>query len=305
MDIRLALEHGVAALRRSPEPLLDAALLLAHVLGVNRAYLAAHPEAPLSLAIQTRYRALVARAALDEPIPYLTGRAPFADMSLAVTPDVLIPRPETEELFALARRWAATRVGPLTVVDVGTGCGCLAIALARDLPGARFYATDRSRAALNVARGNAAAQSVGGQIHFVAADLIGPLRRLLAISSPLVLVANLPYVSDAEWTELPDGVKSYEPSLALRGGPDGLAIIRRLLQQVKQFAGPEPNWQRLGLFLEIGWRQGASAQALARKLWPDAPVSLRQDYAGHDRFLCLAEREPGKGNRQSVHLRPG
>lgn len=273
--IRQAWRDGRAQLYDSPTPALDARLLLAHALGRDHAYLVAHDDEALTTAQAAAYAGLLARAAAGEPIPYLLGHAPFFGLDLAVSPAVLIPRPETEQLVEMAIAWGRNR-GPLRAVDVGTGSGCIAVTLARGLPAAAVAAVDVSAAALAVAAANVA-QHAPGRVALARGDL------LTAIAPGLDLIAaNLPYVTRSEWTALPDGVKSYEPALALDGGIDGLDIIRALLPQAAARLRPSGL-----LLLEIGWQQGPAALALAQAYLPSASVALRPDFAGHDRFVAV------------------
>ena len=275
MTIQEALAFGRSHLHTSPTPDLDARLLLQHVLQVDHSVLIAHGEAPLTAAQEIQYRQLVERAQRHEPIPYLTGSAPFCGLDFSVSPAVLIPRPETEQLVEAALAWARLRQ-PLTVVDVGTGSGCIAVCLALHLPRAHVEATDISADALAIARGNAG-RYVPGRIHFHHGHLLEPVSL-----SPDLIVANLPYVTDAEWTMLDDGVKWYEPTVALQGGADGLDLIRQLLHQAKPKLNPGG-----AIFLEIGWQQGPAAQHLAQTYFPEAQVDVFPDFAGHDRLVVI------------------
>jgi release factor glutamine methyltransferase len=275
ITIRQARQLGRAQLHRSPSPALDARLLLAHVLGRDHAYLVAHDDEALTAAQAAAYDQLLARAAAGEPIPYLLGHAPFFGQEFAVSPAVLIPRPETEQLVEAAIAWGRGR-GPLRAVDVGTGSGCIAVTLARHWPAAEIGAVDVSAAALAVARANAE-RLAPGRVALVHGDL------LAAFGSGLDLIAaNLPYISRQEWTMLADGVKSYEPALALDGGTDGLDAIRALLPQAAERLRPGSL-----VLLEIGWRQGAAVAALARAVFPAARVEVRPDFAGHDRLVAV------------------
>lgn len=273
--IRQARRDGRALLRSSPSPALDARLLLAHALGRDHAYLVAHDDETLTPAQAAAYEALLARAAVGEPIPYLLGHAPFFGLEFAVSPAVLIPRPETEQLVEMAIAWAGGR-GGLRVADVGTGSGCIAVSLAAHLAAAAVLASDISAAALAVAAGNVA-RLAPGRVALARGDL------LRAVAPGLDLIAaNLPYVTRGEWTTLPDGVKSYEPTLALDGGLDGLDVIRALLPQAATRLRPGGL-----LLLEIGWQQGPAAVALARTYFPAARVAVRPDFAGLDRFIAV------------------
>lgn len=280
MTIADALAWAGDQLGPSPTANVDARILLQHVLQRSRASLIAHGDQPLTPDQQARFEALVGRAVKREPVPYLVGSAPFYGLDFVVTPAVLIPRPETELLVEAAVRWAQGRPG-LVVVDVGTGSGCIAVTLARELPGARILATDISAAALQVARQNAAKHSVAGRVEFYQGSLLEPVT-----AAPDLVVSNLPYIGDAEWTELDGGVKWYEPELALRGGPTGLELIERLLQEAKVCLR-----SGAALFLELGWRQGAAAQQLAQETFPQARIELLPDYAGHDRLLVIKKDE--------------
>lgn len=277
--IRQARQLGRDRLRSSPTPALDARLLLERVLGRDHAWLAAHGDEALSPDQTAAYAALLDRAAAGEPIPYLIGHAPFYGLDFAVSPAVLIPRPETEQLVELALDGSYGR-GPLRAVDVGTGSGCIAVTLALRLPAAEVVAVDVSAGALAVARANAA-RHTPGRVALVRGDLLSALASGLDL-----IVANLPYVAREEWTTLPDGVKSYEPALALDGGPDGLDLIRALLPQMA--VRLRPGGMAL---LEIGWQQGAAAAALARASFPEARVEVRPDFAGHDRIVLIQTTE--------------
>jgi release factor glutamine methyltransferase len=278
MTINEALLYGRHQLHQSDSPALDARLLLEHLLQASHSFLVAHSDQTLTDVQQQQYFRLLERAARREPVAYLTGRAPFYGRDFLVTSAVLIPRPETELLVEAAAAWAAGHL-PIHVVDVGTGSGCIAVTLARLLPQATLEATDVSAEAIAVARQNAQSQEVDGRIHFHQGHLLEPIEQ-----QPDLIVANLPYIADDEWTMVDDTVKWYEPAVALRGGPDGLDQIRELLAQATTRLAPAG-----ALFLEIGWRQGHSTQALAQAYFPNAQVQLQADYAGHDRLVVIQQ----------------
>ncbi len=249
---------------------LDAHVLLAAALGVERAHLLGHPEQVLTEAQSAHFEGWVVRHAAGEPVAYILGRRGFYDRDLLVSADVLIPRPETELLLEQALAFAKGKPG-LVAVDVGTGSGALAVTFAAHAPGATVYAVDISPAALAVARRNAEQEAVG--VTFFEGDLLGPLIDQ-QIGVDLVM-ANLPYIASDEVPRL--DVSRYEPVLALDGGPDGLDLVRRLLAQLPQVARPGAL-----VLLEIGADQGAATLALVGERG-----RLFQDYAGLDRIVAF------------------
>jgi release factor glutamine methyltransferase len=272
--------HQALAWARSvlDSELIDAPLLLMHVLGIDRAALLTHPERALTPEQSTRYQELVERRAAGMPVPYLTGRRAFYDLEFAVTPDVLIPRPETEHLIESALQWAEGRAG-LRLVDVGTGSGAIAVTLAVHLPEARVWAVDGSAAALAVAHQNAIRHGAADRITFVLGDLLEPL---IAAHQPVDLIAaNLPYIASDDLKMLP--VAQHEPRLALDGGADGLDLIRRLLAQAPRVLAQDGL-----LLMEIAAGQGARVCALAGTTFPGARVTVIHDYAGFDRLVRVA-----------------
>lgn len=259
----------------SGSPQLDAGVLLAAMLGVERTALLAHPERLLTPDQAAHYAELVARAAEGTPIPYLTGWRAFYHHDFIVTPDVLIPRPETEHLVDAALAWAQTCPQQrLTIVDVGTGSGAIALSLAAALPGATVYALDCSAAALEVARRNAIQIGVSN-VRFGQGDLLTALPDGV---KPDLIVANLPYIPSADLEAL--AVARHEPRLALDGGLDGLDVIRRLTAEAADCVPPT-----FALLLEIGAGQGRAVSALCRRAFPGARVRVLPDYAGHDRIV--------------------
>lgn len=273
-SVDVAIQQAVEQLQAAgcESPRLDAELLLAHVLGEERARLLAHPERALTAAEWERFAALLARRRVREPLAYILGHREFYGFDFVVDQRVLIPRPETELLVEQTLDWvqARWRGNALTVADVGTGSGCVAVALAVHLPQALIYALDASAGALEVAAANVARHGVEGQVRLLLGNLLEPLPERVG-----VIVANLPYVRSDELATLEPEVRDYEPRAALDGGPDGLGPMRRLLAQA-------PTHLRLGgaIFLEIGAGQGKAASELARRHFPQASVDVLPDYAG-------------------------
>lgn len=233
---------------RSAVPIREARLLLQHVLDVSHAELAAHPERALDADRLARFRNLVVRRAAGEPVAYLLGAWEFYGLELRVTPDVLIPRPETELLVEVALEKMAGRAG--RILDLGTGSGCVAVTLAKRLPQAQVTAADVSGAALEVARGNA--RRHGAAVRFLRSDwfaALGEERFDLIVSNP-------PYVAQAD-PHLAQGDLRFEPRAALASGPDGLEAIRRIVAAAPRHLVPG-GW----LWFEHGYDQAAAVEAL-------------------------------------------
>jgi release factor glutamine methyltransferase len=274
--VRAALEAATAQLMgHSGTPRLDAQLILAHLLNQRREQLIAHDEMPLSIDQIAAYAKLIALRASGMPIAYILGRRTFFDRELVVNPHVLIPRPETELIVECALAWIQAhdrQSDPtLRIVDVGTGSGAIAVALASRLPSARILATDISVAALQVAQLNGRDLP---NVRYMQCDLLSGIGGQFD-----VICANLPYIATAELNVLE--VAKFEPAIALDGGSDGLALIRRLLEQAPS------HMARPGLLLlEIGADQGESARAAAQAAFGQtAQISLRKDLSGLDRVL--------------------
>jgi release factor glutamine methyltransferase len=271
--IRDALNSALAQFRAiSESPGLDAQLLMAHMLHVERAWLLAHDDDSLTDEQQSRYAGWVQRRAAGEPIAYILGRRAFYDREILVAPGVLIPRPETELLLEAALTHAASLSRPI-VADIGTGSGALAVTFAANCPTAQVYAVDISPQALQIARHNA--EQNQASVTFFEGDLLAPLiERGIKCD---ILMANLPYIAHDELSQL--AVSAYEPHLALDGGPDGLDLVRRLIADLRRVCDPGA----LAL-LEIGADQGAAALAIAQQIHPQA-AAIIPDYAGLDRIV--------------------
>lgn len=260
-------------------PRLDAQVLLAHVLGTERTWLFAHHDHPLSAQQAEAFTELVARRIRREPVAYLLGRKEFYGLEFAVDERVLIPRPETEMLvdFLLAHVEASPR-DPFVIADVGTGSGAIAVTTAALASNTRIYGLDISEDALEVARENGRRLAPGARLRFLQSDLLS------ALPEPAdVIVANLPYVTDSEYTGLAPEIREYEPQLALTAGVKGLDVIQRLLDQVRDHLKPD------GLvLLEIGHNQGEAVKQMAEAMHPrPRSVGLRRDYSGHVRMVTV------------------
>jgi len=258
---------------------LDAQVLLAHVLEKDRTWLFAHHDHELSRGDCNRYAGLVTRRRRREPVAYLLGRKEFYGLEFAVDRRVLIPRPETELLVDLVLAQISDRPRQqVLVADVGTGSGAIAITVARYAPEATIYGIDISRDALDVATENGRRLTPDGGPRFLEGDLLHPLPEQVD-----VIVANLPYVADEEYSGLQSDVRDYEPRLALHAGAEGLDLIRRLLAQLSDKLRPNG-----AVLLEISPRQGEVVQELAEDLRPKPSyVGLRRDYSGLVRMVTL------------------
>ena len=263
----------------SDTPALDASVLLGHILSQPRTRVLAHPELTLSLKQRKHLDESLLRLERGEPLPYVLGQWEFFGMRFDVTPDVLIPRPETELLVERAISWLQESPLRRAVADVGTGSGVIAVSIAMHVPDAKVTATDISREALKIAEMNAKKHDVAHRIEFVQTDLLPPVPDFFTAERYLDLIcANLPYIPTKTLHSLP--VFGREPTLALDGGEDGLELIRRLLK-----IGPEwlvPNGMML---LEIESTRGVQALNLACDLFSEATIHLRQDLAVQDRLL--------------------
>jgi len=272
-------QHGIDDHR------LDAEVLLAHCLGLTRAQLHANLQQALSPAELANYRQLIERRVRHEPVAYILGYKEFYGLNFYVDRRVLIPRPETELLveraIGLAKeikdRNYGLGVNRLTLADIGTGSGAVAVSLAVNLPQAVVYAMDASAEALEVATINSRRHGVEDRLHLLQGNLLDPLPMPVNL-----IVANLPYVGEKELAELPPEIRCYEPLLALDGGPNGLSYIRRLLAQAEEYLKPGG-----AILLEIGATQGKAVLDLARCHFPKADIELCQDYAGLDRIVIV------------------
>lgn len=258
MTLREWLAQAEAQLRAGPHPdraRLDAETLLLHLIGKNKAWLMAHANDEFAGCTAIRYASLLERRHKGEPVQYITGEAEFYGLPFLITPDVLIPRPETEHLVAKALELAVAFEHP-RIIDIGTGSGAIPIALAHNLPRARITATDISISALALAKENAKRNGVA--ICFLQGDLLAPVTQAGADPEQFdIIVSNPPYVSAADRDSLSVEVREHEPALALFAGVDGLEVYRRLIPQA--FAALAPGGF---IALEIGYGQQPAIDSL-------------------------------------------
>jgi release factor glutamine methyltransferase len=268
--------HGIQS------PRADAEILLAHTLASERIALYTHHDQPLNPDELRRFKTAIKRRAAREPVAYIVGQKGFWSLELAVTPAVLIPRPETECLVEKALQFLPcdAAASPLRVLELGTGSGAIVLALAKERPTHRFYALDRSVAALTVARRNARRASLADRVCFWVADWVDALRP----GAPLfdLIVSNPPYIRAGDIPGLQPEIGRFEPRQALDGGPDGLQDLRRIIRQAPAFLAPGGR-----LLLEIGWDQAMALGAVAADCGLYEESTVFQDYSGLDRVLEL------------------
>ena len=261
-----------------PEPRTSAEVLLAHVLAEDRLFLYLNYDRPMETSELAAYRACIKRRLGGEPNQYITGLQEFWSLPLRVSPDVLIPRPETEVLVEAVLEFLDKADPNVDILDLGTGSGAIAIALARELPAARIVAADLSMAALRLAQENAKSNQVDEGIFFVRGDMFAAIPG--GSQKFKVVVTNPPYISHTEMSELPREIRDFEPHHALEGGPDGLTAIRHIIAEA-----PTVLSQTGALFMEIGADQAESVSALVRESQRYESYRIVKDYSGLDRVL--------------------
>lgn len=268
------------------EPRAEARSLMTEVLRVSKAWLLAHPEAVISAEASHAFLEATARRARREPFAYVAGHREFFGLDLEVTPDTLIPRPETEllvELAAAAARGLLDRKRRgLRAVDIGTGSGAVAIALAKLVPELHITAVDASAEALRIAARNARTHRLAARIDFQEGDLLSGVRGPLDL-----VVANLPYIPSGDIEGLMPEVSRFEPRSALDGGPEGTALIRRAVTEAVGLVEPPAV-----LLFEIGEGQGPSIASLASEAFPGSEVRVHRDYAGLERIVEVKIGDP-------------
>ena len=268
----------------SDTPALDASVLLAHIINKPRTWVMAHPELTLTIEQQKQLEDSLTRLERGESFPYVLGHWEFFGLEFDVTPDVLIPRPETELLVEKAVAWLQRFPERRSVVDIGTGSGAIAVSIAVNVPDIKILATDISSKALQVAKQNAEKHGASKQIQFVECDVLPhpfsplPVGEESGVRPFDLLCANLPYIPTQTLYSL--AIFGKEPSLALDGGPDGLDLYRRLFSLA-------PDWMAVNgkLLLEIESTQGTTIITMAQNIFNLAKIDLHKDLAGQDRLL--------------------
>jgi release factor glutamine methyltransferase len=268
-------QWGRGRLQDVPDPSVESKILLLAAVRIGEVEWLASPHRRVPRREELRYRRLIEKRVSGIPLAYITGRKEFWSLSLRLLPGVLIPRPETELIIEKALE-AAGSPNP-TIVDIGTGCGNIALALAKELPGARIFATDVSAKALGNAELNARGHRLGN-VSFVRGSLFSALRGLGLEGRCDLVVSNPPYVSVAEWKILPAEVRDHEPRRALVGGETGLEFIGRLVKGSPEFLRPGGC-----LLFEIGEGQAAKAVSLLGSDW--AEVKSYADLRGIPRVI--------------------
>lgn len=287
MTVGEALTWAVKKLEefKIPDAREEAEFLLTHLLKRKRYELYLNSSLTLTDAEEEDFLSFIERRANREPAQYITGETEFRGLAFKVTMDTLIPRPETELLIDEAIEAArAFKDKALTIIDLCTGSGCIAVSAAVELPESVVYATDISKAALVVAEENAERNGVAGRIMFIEGDLFWPLRDT-GFKGAHIIVTNPPYVAETEKESLAPEVKDFEPHAALFGGTDGLAFIKRIIKKAPDFLLPGGY-----LIMEIGWDQAEKVKGLFEADGRYEGVRVRRDYGGVERIVVGRKR---------------
>jgi release factor glutamine methyltransferase len=268
-------------------PRLSAELLLSHVLGLKRIELYTQFNKTVEQEQLSQLRELVRRAAQHEPIAHLTGKREFYSLEFEITRDCLIPRSETEMLVERAVEFLRKRNGEQFVCDLCTGCGCVAIAVARNFVNCKIVATDISNAALAVAQRNITKHGLANRLKLLSGDLFEPVIPGLGPAKFDLIVCNPPYVSEPEFEKLARNIRDFEPRAALVAGADGLDVIKRIVEDAGKFLKPAA-----ALMLEIGNDQGGPVRKLLENTALFDYVTIEKDYNKLDRLAIAVTKHP-------------
>ena len=266
--------------KRINSPRLTAELLLSFVLKTERIELYMHFDQPIKKPQLDRLHSLIKRCLQNEPVQYLVGRCEFYSLSFKVSPACLIPRPETELLVERAVEFLRSRTGAQYVCDLCTGCGCIAVAIAKNFADAKIIATDICDKALSIAAENIKKYELDRRIELLQGDLFEPIISQLDVKEFDLIVCNPPYVSGAEYAKLDTRVKDYEPKLALDGGTDGLDVYRRIAVDAGSHLKKDG-----ALLLEIGFMQGQEVKKLLEDTGIFEQVKVEKDFNNNDRIV--------------------
>ena len=259
---------------------LDAELILSYVLDRNRAWLITHFQDALGEDEQKVFEGLVLRRAQHEPLQHILGRQEFWGLDFKVTPDVLIPRPETEQIIESALGIARQTNSRITLLDLCTGSGCIAVSLAHELASSRIIATDASPEALTVAQENAARHKVTDRVTFLQGDLFAPLEMLDIREQIDIIVTNPPYIPSGDLSTLQPEVRDYEPEMALIAGPEGTEIGTAIIRQAPAFLK-----QGGTLIMEMGIGQANELSVVVNKTGAYNALEVLKDLAGIERVI--------------------
>ena len=263
-------------------PRATAEILLSHALGAERIDLYLHYDQPLNTEELNRFKAVIKRRTNREPVAYILGHKEFWSLDLEVTPNVLIPRPETECLVekALANLAADSNAGSKRILELGTGCGAIILALASEKARHTYWGTDISSAAIQIARQNFIRLGLAANIHFLVADWFAPFAARAGLFD--LIVSNPPYVKSAELERLQPEIQAYEPAVALDGSKDGLRCLRHIIQSAHLYLKPGG-----ALILEMGHDQKESLKPIINRCGQYEEVVFYTDYSGYDRIAAM------------------
>lgn len=266
-------------------PRAAAEILLAHVLGARRIDLYVRYDQPMNKPELKAFKELIKRRVRGEPIAYIVGEREFWSLAFTVTPDVLIPRPETERLveIALPNLPPPPQDAPKQVLELGVGSGAVILSLASERPGHRYFASDASGAALRVARKNAERHGLAGSVSFFLGDWTAPLSRRARFD---LILSNPPYIRRGDISRLQREIRDHEPILALDGAPDGLKCERRIIGAAHRYLKPGG-----ALLLEIGWDQGDSIREIIETDGHYEDISIIKDHGGHHRVMSALKKK--------------
>lgn len=264
---------------------LDAELLLCHTLGKDRAWLLAHIREAVDEQHRELFEQAVDRRALREPLQYILGKQEFWGLDFMVTQDVLIPRPETELIIETALTLVPNKDVPLTILDLCTGSGCIAVSLAKELTSARIFASDKSEKALDVARENARRHGVADRVRFLEGDLFGSLEELDLRGQVDIMVSNPPYVPSEEYSTLQPEVRDHEPQMALLAGQNGTEIHQRIIDEAPEFLRSEG-----ALIMEMGMGQAEALEHMIRENGTFNKPDVLKDLAGIERVIVARKK---------------